>query len=106
MKKYDSFFLSDKQIEQLKKTKQKPNKKYLIKSAILALISLASGLTIGSVSPLLGGVLQILTGTGAIAGVCSFVKAFERPDFEYDDETKSAIAELNKEERYLYGRRK
>jgi len=63
------------------------------------LVSLFCETKTRNMSSFLGGILQILLGVCAIAGIYWFAKAFESPDFEYDDETKSAFSELNKEER-------
>ena len=90
MKQIDTFYLSEKQIEQLKR-KRKFNKK-MIKSATLFLLGSATLLSLGFVPALLAnyGVTQSVIdsvynymiiggGLSNIIGVCSFAKALHQP---------------------------
>ena len=86
MKKYDSFYLSEAQIEELKR-KKKWNKK-MTKSAVIMLTALSS-LIIGGFVPSFGlgaaltaGIQHVLKGVhlfGTIAGVCTFAGALHDP---------------------------
>lgn len=90
MKNYDSFFMSDKQIEQMKREK-KWNKKMAI-SGTLVLAAFASFFAAGFVPTAIinaGGsqfiaealnlVFRGIYSFGTIAGVCSFAKALHDP---------------------------
>lgn len=90
MKKIDTFYLSDKQIEQLKR-KKKFNKKLAV-SAVLFLISLACYLTVNSIPSFLtdAGFLSlpaeelsiIINGIGGLSGISAamtFAKSLHDP---------------------------
>ena len=90
MKKIDTFYMSEKQIEQMKR-KRKFNKKIAI-SAVLYLVSVATFLVLPKMSPVLANmgysvvdietiksIFEILGGTSAIAGVMTFAKSLHDP---------------------------
>ena len=109
MKKIDSFFLSDKQIEQMK-TKRKFNKKTAL-SAVLILVSIACGITYGAIPGLLQNyaiaqsiidtiqtILGTISSTGSIVGVIALGKSLDRPCPELPENFREEIEEAAKGE--------
>lgn len=111
MKKIDTFYLSDKQIEQMKSLK-KPNKNLAV-AAVLLLISVASGISLGNLPAVFQsmGIQQLstanlemiltgITGFGGIGSVIAFAKSFKYKQPEIDPETRKELEEMGSVEDY------
>ena len=112
MKKIDTFYLSDKQIEQMKSLK-KPNKNLAV-AAILLLVSIASGLTLGNLPSVMQsvGIQQLspetmemiltgITGFGGIGSVVALARSFGNSRGNFSPEVEKEIEAQRKEEGYF-----